>query len=226
VDAVYCDAYIDDKPIYLIVDTGLARSLASKAFLDKIGRTIDTPSPIKMVDINGGKKRSLGKVKQLPINIKGTIIPIDVDVSESTYYSVIVGNDWLTKTKGVIDFNHGVMELNYNNKRIRCGITCWEKQKYDEHGTPMGLEEKFKGKEKEVISEDEYEEEEPANDQSYCALMGNAQEKPLLEVNNNTVIIGDREEPITYLHELENMNHPIISTKAMTRDWKGPNFIC
>ena len=95
------------------MDTGSTSSVISKPFLDEIGITIDEPSSIKMVDINGGKKRSLGKVKNLPINIKGTTIPIDVDVSESKNYSVIVGNDWLTKTKGVIDFdNYFVQCLN------------------------------------------------------------------------------------------------------------------
>jgi hypothetical protein len=117
-DAVYCDAHVDNHPIYLIVDTGSTGSLVSKGFLDKLKRTIDGPSNINMVDVNGGKKRSLGKVKNFPINIKGTIIPVDVDVSESNNYTVIVGNDWLTKTNGVIDFNHKVMELNYNNRKI------------------------------------------------------------------------------------------------------------
>ena len=106
VDAIYCDATIDDHPLYLIVDSGSTSSIISKPFLDILGRNIDEPSTINMVDINGGKKRSLGKVKDLPITIKGTTIPITVDVSESKHYSVIVGNDWLTKTKGLIDYDH------------------------------------------------------------------------------------------------------------------------
>ena len=128
VNAVYCDAYIDNNPIYLIVDTGSTSSVISKSFLNSIERTIDEPSSINMVDINGGKKRSLGKVKNLPINIKGVTIPIDVDVSESKNYTVIVGNNWLTKTKGVIDFDHKVLTLQYQGRRLRCGITCWKSQ--------------------------------------------------------------------------------------------------
>ena len=65
VNTLYCDAYIDGHPIYLIVDTGSTGSLISKNFLDRLGRTIDTPSTVNMVDVNGGKKRSLGKVKNL-----------------------------------------------------------------------------------------------------------------------------------------------------------------
>ena len=55
-DAVYCDAYVDNHPIYLIIDTGSTGSLISKGFLDKIGRTIQEPSKVNLVDVNGGKK--------------------------------------------------------------------------------------------------------------------------------------------------------------------------
>ena len=181
-DALYCDAYIDGNPIYLIVDTGSTGSLISKKFLDWLGRKIDTPSTINMVDVNGGKKRSLGKVKDLPINIKGTIIPIDVDVSESPNFSILVGNDWLTKTKGTIDYNHCVMELHYNDRRIRCGVTCWKKPEWDENEKPIGVEPKEKEKEPEIELE-EYEDEQPMEEQSYCALIGNTLEQPLVQVD-------------------------------------------
>ena len=227
VDALYCDAYIDGNPIYLIVDTGSTGSLISKKFLDWLGRKIDTPSTINMVDVNGGKKRSLGKVKDLPINIKGTIIPIDVDVSESPNFSILVGNDWLTKTKGTIDYNHRVMELHYNDRRIRCGVTCWKKPEWDENEKPIGVEPKEKEKEKEPeIELEEYEDEQPMEEQSYCALMGNTLEQPLVQVDQQTITIGNRKEPISYYQELEILQQPIISTKPVTRDWKGPNSIC
>ena len=198
VDALYCDAYLDGQHFYLIVDTGSTGSLISKQFLDKLGRTIDTPSFVNMVNINNKKKRSLRKVKNLPINIKGTVIPIDVDVSESPNYAVLVRNDWLTKTKGTIDYNHRVMELHYNDRRLRCGITCWTKPKYDDNGTPIGVDPKEENPEFEKEVE-EYENEEPTEEQPYCALLGNTLEKPLVQMDDQTITIGEREEPITYL---------------------------
>ena len=68
-----------------------------------------------MVNINGRKKCSLGKVKILFINIRRTIIQTDVNVSEFPNYTVLVGNDWFTKTKRTIDYNYRVIELHYNN---------------------------------------------------------------------------------------------------------------
>ena len=92
-DALYCDANINGHHLYLIVDTGSTGSLISKKFLDWLGWTIDESSTVNMVDVNGGKKQSLEKVKNLSISIKGTTIPIDVDVSESPNFSVLVEND-------------------------------------------------------------------------------------------------------------------------------------
>ena len=88
------------------MDTGSTRSLISKVFLNKIEQKIEKPSTIKMVDVNRGKQQSLGKIRNLPINVKVTIISIDVEVSEAADYTVIVGNDWLTKTKRIIDFSY------------------------------------------------------------------------------------------------------------------------
>src|SRR5581483_4627092 len=95
---------------------------------------------VNLMDVNREKRRFLGKVKDLPINIKGITIPIDVDVSEATTYTVIVRNDWLTKTNGIIDFNYEIMELYYNGQKLRCEISCWEKPKYDNLGNAIKKE--------------------------------------------------------------------------------------
>jgi hypothetical protein len=228
VEALYCDATIDNHPIYLIVDTGSTSSVISKSFLDSLGRTIDEPSSINLVDINGGKKRSLGKVKDLPITLKGTTIPITVDVSESKQYTIIVGNDWITKTKAIINYDHQTLDLNYLGKNIRCKVTCWEKQKFNDDGRPIGIEPQDKGKGKETYSqEDELEFEEPSvEDLSYCALVGNSNEQPLVEMDKSTITIGQREEPISYLQELESMQQPLLTSKPLHKGWKGPKAIC
>ena len=222
-DAVHCDAYLDKQLIHLVIDTGSTGSLISKSFLAKLGRTIEEPSNINLVDVNGGKRRSLGKIKNLPINIKGTIIPIDVDVSEAANYSVIVGNDWLTKTKGIIDFNHGIMTLHYNGRRLRCGISCWEKPKYDDLGNAIGKQETTTPEPEET---EEYEQEDETEDQQYCAIIGNSDEQPLIQGNDQQITIGNREEPIEYLQELKGLNQPILGNQTKSRNWKGPKAIC
>ena len=89
------------------------------------------------------------------------------------------------------------MELHYNDRRLCCGVTCWKKPEWDENDIPIGVEPKEKEKEPE-IEEEEYENEKPMDEQPYCALLGNTLEPPLVQVDQQTITIGNREEPITY----------------------------
>src|SRR5438477_9972607 len=95
-----------------------------------------------------------------------------MDVSEFKNYTVIVGNDWLTKTKGVIDFDHKVLTLQYQGRRLRYGITCWEKPKFDNNGNSTGVENTQKGKEKKKNFDNnfEFEDKESCMEQQYCIL--------------------------------------------------------
>ena len=111
-----------------------------------------------------------------------------------------MGNDWLTKTKGLIDYNHQTLNLNHQGKNIRYKITCWKKPKFDDNGRPIGIEPMDKEKGKETFSQDEIEfEETPAEDQAYCVLIGNSNEEPLVELEKSTITIGQREESIVLL---------------------------
>jgi hypothetical protein len=121
-----------------------------------------------------------------------------------------VGNDWLTKTNGVIDFNHKVMELNYNNRKIWCGITYWKKSKFNDNGIPTGVEE-IPTKDNKIWDEElEDEKEDTTTDQQYCVLLGNSNEKPLMEMDQHTIMIGDREEPIEYIQELNQLKEHVL----------------
>ena len=51
-------------------------------------------------------------------------MPVTVDVTEALSYSVIVGNDWLTKVKAVIDYQSPSLTINVKGKQhhIPCTI--------------------------------------------------------------------------------------------------------
>ena len=55
VEAVYCNATVDNKPIYLILDSGSAGSVMSKSFLQQLGRKIESASTITMINVQGGR---------------------------------------------------------------------------------------------------------------------------------------------------------------------------
>ena len=141
-----------------------------------------------------------------------------------------MGNNWLTKTKGVIDFDHKVLTLYYQGRRLCCGITCWEKPKFDNNGNPIDLKDILKGKEKEKNFDNdfefEFEDEKSCMEQQYCILTGDTNEKPLVEMDDKTITIGERKESIEYLKELEAINQSLITNQPLQQGWKGPNAIC
>ena len=88
----------------MIVDTGSAGSVVSLRFLQDIDMEIDKPSNIYMIDINGERRKPLGMVSNLPIEINGQIIPIDAIVTGATSYCALVGNDWFSKNFFLVDW--------------------------------------------------------------------------------------------------------------------------
>ena len=61
------------------------------------------------------------------------------------------------------------------------------------------MESQAKGKENEVEQETEdYENKETIEEQSYCTLVRDTWEKPIVQVDQQTISIGERKEPITY----------------------------
>ena len=47
-----------------------------------------------------------------------------------------------------------------------------------------------------------------------------------MELEKSTITIGQREESIAYIQELEAMQQPLPTTKPLQQGWKGPKTIC
>ena len=172
--ALYCDAYVKGVKIPLIVDTGSAGSVVSLKFLQEIDMEIDKPSNIYMININGEKRKPLGMVSNLPIEINGNIIPIDAIVTEATSYCALVGNDWFTKTNAKLNFGTSTMHLQWNGKKLDVPINCTENPHEKEKGKKKQQpiedsdNEDETEDETEDESEEEYEEEEYFNEKLFC----------------------------------------------------------
>jgi len=198
VDIVYCNASIDNTSFYLILDTGSLTSVMSKAFADKLNRHIEKPSNIYFSDINGGKKRSLGIINNIPLQLSDIIIPINVEVNDAQGYAVIAGVDWLNKVQGIIDLKKGQFKFTWDNKSYILPITCWEKPQYN-NSEPIPINNSNKSDDlfnqasssktnSDEISEDEYESSDDEKEESKGFLViGNSNEKPILEINNTQV---------------------------------------
>ena len=91
-DATFITAHIYDKEINVMLDTGSYSNVVTKMFLDQMGIEIDAPVTSKIIDINGQKKIPLGKVKNVKLRINNDEWDVEMIVTESTNYNVILGN--------------------------------------------------------------------------------------------------------------------------------------
>ena len=57
-----------------------------------------------LIDVNGGKKRALGIIRDVPVATEhSSEVYLDLQVSDATTYDVILGNDWLKKVNALIN---------------------------------------------------------------------------------------------------------------------------
>jgi len=120
-------AQVDGQWIQLVLDSGSAGSVITQNFLQKLKKTVDKPSNINMIGINGDKKKALGEVKNLPITIQRQVLPVNVIVSEATGYDLLVGNDWLTKYKANLSWENKELSFQVNGQTFKEPATCWKK---------------------------------------------------------------------------------------------------
>ena len=170
--ALYCNASINNIEFPLIIDTGSAGSIMSLSLMKDLDMEITHPSKTIMVNVNGERRRPLGAIEDVPLKIKGTVVPMNVIVTTSDTYAAIVGNDWLRKVKASIDMNNHKMVMQWKGKIIKVPI---ESQEMPHHRTSIEvpviendeeIEEELE-EESEEESEEEYEEETNLNEQIY-----------------------------------------------------------
>ena len=146
--ALYCQAHIKNKEISLIVDSGSSGCIMSAALMEELGMECNAVSNTIMVNVNGERRRPLGKVTNVPLRIMGKIISFDAIVTRTDSYDAIVGNDWLEKTDAEISYKNKIMTLYWGDHAINVPIEF--------HQSPKIRTESVNNDE----SEEEYEEEE------------------------------------------------------------------
>ena len=114
--SAYTTCQIEDKIVQAIIDTGAGGCIMSKALLDRLGWGIEEATKMTFVVADGATATPLGKVRQVPVRFGGTTIPIDVIVTQTTSYDIILGNDWLAKSRAVIDLNAEKMKITWRGR--------------------------------------------------------------------------------------------------------------
>ena len=112
-DALFGDAIICGYSVNVLLDSGAVGCIVSKHFLDEIGKDINTPVDAKIVDINGKRTSPLGIVYNVPVQVGKIETFVDMIVTESREYNVLLGNTWLKLVKANIKYCDKVMDISY-----------------------------------------------------------------------------------------------------------------
>ena len=123
---MFGEAIVYGELINIIIDSGSKGSAISKQFLDRKQQIIDEPTIIKLIDIQGNRSSPLGLKKNVQINVEGWDFGIDMIVTESKDYNVLLGNDWISKSRANINYDQGIMTLITPDGTITTPITCWD----------------------------------------------------------------------------------------------------
>ena len=125
---VKCNIRIRNRPYQAIIDSGAAISMISYQVVKELGLKIEAPSTSLIVSATGPSTRPLGIIKDLPVNIEGIIIPIDVEVMSATSYSLLLGNDWSQKVDATYSWKNKAYTIRWNKKKIHVPTTYEQNQ--------------------------------------------------------------------------------------------------
>src|SRR3984957_18948546 len=110
-------------PVEVIINSGAATSIITKAMLDSLGYPITASSNLVIVTANGNRVRPLGEVQGLPINIRHSVIKTNLQVLESRDKVLILGNDWLRLRDANVSWKDSKLTINHKGRTIVIPIT-------------------------------------------------------------------------------------------------------
>ena len=125
-DALFGEANVYGERINIIFDSASKGCAITKQFLDRKGQNIDQAASIKLIDIHGKRTTPLGEKLNVPINIEGTTTFVNLVVTESKDYNIILGNEWLSKMRAKFDYGNGLLTIVTDQGEVATPVTCWD----------------------------------------------------------------------------------------------------
>ncbi|GES85289.1 KRAB-A domain-containing protein [Rhizophagus clarus] len=125
-DALFGEAVVFGERINVIIDSGSKGSVISKQFLDRKQQDIDSPAHFRLIDIQGNRTCPLGIKHNVQVNIEGYDVGIDMVVTESKDYNIVLGNDWISKVRTTLDYNNGLLTILTPHGTVTTAVTCWD----------------------------------------------------------------------------------------------------
>jgi len=126
-EALYGEAIVYGQPVNVLIDSGAVGCIISKRYLDKVQKDIDAPTNVKIIDVTGKRTAPLGMVRQVPIQMRNIKVHIDMIVTNSAEYNVLLGNEWLKKVNANIDYGRNIVTIKYEGQQQEIPVTCTQR---------------------------------------------------------------------------------------------------
>ncbi|KAG9293650.1 hypothetical protein G9A89_018987 [Geosiphon pyriformis] len=104
--------------------------------MDQLSCQVDRAASARIITANGATKTPIGEIDNLLIKINGIIVPIKVLVMEATQYQALIGNDWLSKTNTILDWNTQELQLSQNGRHT-CILAMYDHFKVTNTMAPL-----------------------------------------------------------------------------------------
>jgi hypothetical protein len=123
--ALVCEATIGGYEVPLILDSGSSLNIISLPLFQKLGLKLARNASKAITGIHGNKRLPTGEYDDLPVTVQQLTIPADVVIIDTTAYSLIVGNEWLSKARANIDWDSMHVTLRWKQQNVRVPFQCW-----------------------------------------------------------------------------------------------------
>ncbi|KAG9299855.1 hypothetical protein G9A89_003399 [Geosiphon pyriformis] len=116
ITAMYTEITVKEKPIQLILDSGLAGSIITYQLIQQLQKTVDRPAQTVIVTADDMKKTPVGEIDNFPFTIDGITISVKVLVMDAPQYQALIKNDWLLKTNANLDWETQELKISYQGQ--------------------------------------------------------------------------------------------------------------
>jgi hypothetical protein len=112
-EALYGEAIVYGQPVNILIDSDAVGCIISKRFLDQVNKDIEAPTNIRIIDVTGQKTAPLGIVRNVPIQMRDIKVQVDMIVTNSLKYNVLLENEWLKLVNANIDYGQNKITIKY-----------------------------------------------------------------------------------------------------------------
>lgn len=127
-DIITCVLNINGKEIFSVLDTGAAFTVISSEAAKEIDMPINiNDNNFHLTLANDSTVPSNGSIQNLPIIINDNTFPCDAVVLNNAAHNLLIGTNWLTKHRVIIDLNSKFLRIpTHNDNEFLIPINCFK----------------------------------------------------------------------------------------------------